>query len=120
MFLSLSHSKLDIYQVVQELILECYNQVKKLPDDESYNLGQQIKRAAISVKLNLAEGASRKSMLERKRFYEVARGSVIEIDAAMDICVRLGYLNSEHVKNIGPLLIRGYSMLSKMVGKSEK
>jgi len=52
---------------------------------------QQIRRAALSVCLNIAEGASRKSAAERKRYYEVARGSIIEIDAALDVSAELKY-----------------------------
>ena len=53
---------------------------------------QQIRRAALSVVLNIAEGCSRKSEAERKRFFEISRGSLIEIDAAFDIANELGTL----------------------------
>ena len=66
---------------------------KHLPADEKFGMISQIRRAALSVHLNIAEGASRKSETERKRFYEVARGSVIEIDAALDIANGLNYLD---------------------------
>ena len=55
-------------------------------------MSQQIRRAALSVHLNIAEGCSRRSQAERKRFYEIARGSVVEIDTALDIAVDLKYL----------------------------
>jgi four helix bundle protein len=48
---------------------------------------QQMRRAALSIKLNLAEGSTRKSLNERRRFYEVARGSVVEIDAVLETAV---------------------------------
>ena len=118
MFLSLGHTKLDIYNVIHELITECYTLTKNFPSEERYNLTQQIKRAALSVKLNLAEGASRKSLAERKRFYEISRGSVIEIDAAIGVCIQLHYLLPEQVEKIGILIVRCYSMLTKMTGKS--
>jgi four helix bundle protein len=57
---------------------------RQLPADEKFNFIQQIRRAALSVKLNLAEGASRKSANERKRYYLVSRGSVVEIDAIIE------------------------------------
>lgn len=75
----------------------------------------QIRRAALSVHLNIAEGASRKSNVERKRYYEVARGSVIEIDAALDIAQDLLYLQNIQTDNLGTLMITCFKMLSGMI-----
>jgi len=75
----------------------------------------QIRRAALSVHLNIAERCSRKSPRERKRFYEVARGSVIEIDSALDISVDLNYLSKEKLAELGQLLVRTFQMISKMI-----
>jgi four helix bundle protein len=63
----------------------------KLPGDEKFNMVQQMRRAGLSIKLNLAEGASRRSPVERKRFIEVARGSLIEVDAILETAVDLKY-----------------------------
>jgi four helix bundle protein len=118
MFLTLGHTKLDVYQAVQELLLECYLITENLPSDERFNLTQQIKRAAVSVKLNLAEGASRRSEMERKRYYEIARGSVIELDAAIEVCLELKYLLPEKTERVGLLIIKSYSMLTRMTAKT--
>jgi four helix bundle protein len=75
----------------------------------------QIRRAALSVHLNIAEGASRKSEVERKRFYEVARGSVIEIDAALDIASDLGYLKEKETDNLGRFMINCFKILTGMI-----
>ena len=115
MFLSLQHKKFDVYKVSNLLLIECYKTAIKLPIGEQYNLVQQIKRAAVSVRLNLAEGSSRKSLQERKRFYEIARGSLIEIDAAFEICVGLSYLKEGDLQNVGVLLNRVFAMLTKMI-----
>ena len=85
MFLQLAHTKLDAFNTSQELALECYKITKVFPETEKFAMFQQIRRAALSVHLNIAEGCSRKSILERKRFFEISRGSVIEIDAAIGI-----------------------------------
>ncbi len=61
MFLQLAHTKLNVYQFSQELALESYKITKNFPADEKFAMVQQIRRAAISVHLNLAEGCSRKS-----------------------------------------------------------
>jgi four helix bundle protein len=67
------------------------------------------------VHLNVAEGCSRKSLTERKRFYEIARSSVIEIDAALDIAVDLEYTNKENLVVLGQLMIRAFQLISKMM-----
>ena len=90
MFLKLAHTKPDIFQVTS-LTLECYKATKLLPSDERSAMVQQIRRAALSVHLNVAEGCSKKSGVERKRYYEIARGSVVEIDIAFNIAVQLQY-----------------------------
>jgi len=92
MFLQLAHTKLNVYQFSQELALECYRVTKKFPSDERFALMQQIRRAAISVHLNIAEGCSRKSPNERNRYLEIARGSAIEIDSAIGISFKLEYV----------------------------
>jgi len=61
MFLQLAHTKLDVYKVTQELTLEAYKVTRKFPVEEKFAMITQIRRAALSVHLNLAEGCSRKS-----------------------------------------------------------
>ena len=118
MFLPLAHTKFDVYKVAGELILESYKLMTLIPSEEKYSLVSQIKRAALSVKLNIAEGCSRKTTVERKRFYEIARSSVVEVDSAIDICVSLCYLRLEQTEQLGKLLNRTYAMLSKMISKT--
>lgn len=66
MFLPLNHKNLDVYKASRELLKESYFITKSLPPEEKFNLIQQIRRAALSVKLNIAEGASRKSVARKK------------------------------------------------------
>lgn len=114
MFLELSHYKLDVYILATDLVAECYRLTNLLPRDERFNLKQQIRRAALSVKLNIAEGASRKTIQERKRFFEISRSSITELDAAFEVCVRLQYLKKDNLDEFSRLLLRGFQMLSKM------
>jgi four helix bundle protein len=80
----------------------------------------QIRRAALSVHLNIAEGASRKSEAERKRYFEIARGSVIEIDAALDAGNDLGYLRLTDTKNLGESMTSCFKMLSGLIKSKMK
>ena len=115
MFLQLAHTKLNIYHCSQQLALECYKITKLFPPDERFAMNQQIKRAALSVHLNIAEGASRKSADERRRYYEIARGSVIEIDTAIGTSFQLLYVNMEQLKLLGDLIIKNFKLLSGMI-----
>jgi len=115
MFIQLKHKSLDVYQAARELVKEVYTVSLSLPDEEKFNMKQQIRRAALSVKLNLSEGSTRKSEKERKRYFEIARGSVVEIDAALETAVDLHYYKIIELKETGNLLNKCFAMLSKMI-----
>ncbi len=97
MFLQLAHTKLDVFTVSREFVLLCYKKTRFFPSEEKFAMIQQIRRAALSVHLNVSEACSRKSAVERKRFYEIARGSVSETDAALDIALNPGYTSRERL-----------------------
>jgi four helix bundle protein len=115
MFLPLAHTRLDIFTVSKALVKSIYTITRLFPKEEQYGLVQQLRRAAVSVHLNIAEGCSRKSATERNRFFEIARGSVIEIDTAISISVELHILSSDEITATGEYLIRCFQILSKMI-----
>jgi four helix bundle protein len=115
MFLILKHKDLDAYKTSKALVKEVYQLSRKLPFEERFNMVQQLRRAALSIKLNLAEGCSRKSNIERKRYFEIARGSAIEIDATLETAFELDYFKNDDLNIIGELLNRCFAMLTKMI-----
>lgn len=117
MFLQLNHQQLDVYKLARQLVKECYSVTENFPVIEKYALVQQIRRAALSVHLNIAEGCSRKSVPERKRYFEIARGSVVEIDAAFDIAADMKYFSPETNESLAALMNRCFMMLSKLLSK---
>ena len=117
MFIPLKHKSLDIYHVVRDLVKEVYKISKMLPPEEKFNMVPQMRRAALSVKLNLGEGATRRSETERKRYLEISRGSVVEIDAALETAIDLEYCSINDLKDIGELLNKCFAMLSKMISR---
>lgn len=119
MFLKLNHQKLFVYQETRIFSKHCYLLTKTLPADERFNLVQQIRCAALSVHLNLAEGASRKSLKERKRYYEIARGSIIEIDAALDACEDFDYCTKDSLSDLGNSMVKVFISLNKMINIEE-
>ncbi|MBS1641910.1 MAG: four helix bundle protein [Bacteroidetes bacterium] len=115
MFLQLAHTKLDVFANSKQLVLLCYKLSKLLPQEEKFNITQQLRRAALSIHLNIAEGCSRKSVIERRRFFEVSRGSLIEIDTIFDITCELGYFRKTDLEEAGNLIIKTFQMLSKLI-----
>ena len=120
MFLTLNHQRLDLYSYSRKFVAETYKLTRLLPQDEKFGMISQIRRAALSVHLNIAEGASRKSEAERKRFYEIARGSIIEIDAALDIANDLAYLNDQNLSLLSETMITCFKMLTGMIQSKTK
>ena len=115
MFLTLNHQKLDLYGFSRKFVKECYQLTNQIPADEKFGMVTQIRRAALSVHLNIAEGASRKSESERKRYYEIARGSIIEIDAALDIANDLQYLHNQNLIILGETMVKCFKMLTGLI-----
>ncbi len=120
MFLELGHTKLNVFQETKKLTLECYKLTKLFPVDEKFAMVSQIRRAALSVHLNLAEGASRKSTNERKRYFEISRGSLIEVDTALDIAVELGYILPENIADLGLMIVKAFKLLSGLITQSSQ
>jgi four helix bundle protein len=115
MFIKLNHKSLEVYKAIRELTKEVYALSMKLPSEEKFNMVQQMRRSAFSVKLNMAEGATRRSENERKRYYEVSRGSVVEIDAILETAVDLKYFKEDELKTVAEFINKCFAMLSKMI-----
>lgn len=79
MFLQVNHQNLEVFKTSRLVVSECYRLSKTLPVEEKFGMISQIRRAALSVYLNIAEGASRKSELERKKYYEIAKGLLLKL-----------------------------------------
>jgi len=78
--LKLNHKKLEVWKASIELVTDIYRITNSFPISELYGLVNQVRRAAISVPSNISEGAARKSAAERRRFFEISRSSLSEID----------------------------------------
>jgi len=119
MFLILNHQKLNVYSSSRLLLVECYRFSKFLPVEEKFAMASQIRRAALSVHLNIAEGSSKSSKAERKRYYEIARGSLIEIDAAFDIADDLNYFFKFPQATLGISLRNCFSLLTGLINSNK-
>lgn len=113
--LTLSHKKLDVYLLSLKLVKEIYKVTGLFPQEEKFGLMSQLRRAAVSVCSNIAEGAARRSKLEKKRFYEISRSSVVEIDTQFEIAILLEYVTHIPIAEIEQNLESVFKMLSKMI-----
>jgi four helix bundle protein len=115
MFLNLAHTKLDLFSLSQDLTVKIFTLTRAFPKDEMFTLGTQMRRAALSVNLNFAEGSSRLSERDKKRFFEISRSSLIELDAALDIAKRMLLVPEEQHDQLGPIIISCFRILSKLL-----
>jgi four helix bundle protein len=88
------HEHLEVWQDAMELVVLTYRFSQQFPDSERFSLTSQIRRAAVSVPSNIAEGAARRSRPEYLRFLSIARGSLAELATQVQIAVRLGFVAS--------------------------
>jgi four helix bundle protein len=117
--LDLSHKNLEVYKTSLLLVKEVYSVTKEFPKEEQYVLVSQLRRAVISVCSNIAEGVARKTKPDRRRFYEIARSSLVEIDTQLEASLILKYANKEMIKNAEEYVESVFKMLSKMISNLE-
>ena len=90
-----SYKELKVWQKAMDLTVEIYRLVKLLPKSEIYVLSDQMRRAAISIPSNIAEGQGRSSVKEYAKFLSFARGSQTELETQLQICLRLDYFSEK-------------------------
>ena len=88
-----SHKDLDVWQQAMDLTSEIYSLTGKFPKEELYGLVMQIRRSAVSIPSNIAEGASRNSSREFIQFLHVALGSAAELETQLLLAQRMGFLS---------------------------
>ena len=91
-----------------------YAMLKKFPKEEQYALCDQLRRAVISVPSNVAEGSGRTSPKDQAHFFEMAFGSLMEVDCQMDIACELDYITKDERDAINVQISRVAAMLSGM------
>ncbi|MBS0194064.1 MAG: four helix bundle protein [Proteobacteria bacterium] len=89
------HETLDVWQESMSLVESVYACSRRFPDSERFGLTSQIRRSAVSIPSNIAEGAARRSTPELLRFLAIARGSLSELDTQLQISIRLKYVEPE-------------------------
>lgn len=105
---------MDVYQIAIEFVVLADEIVEHLPRGRAY-LSDQLHRAALSIPLNIAEGAGEYAVEEKARFYRMAKRSATECAGILDVCDRLKLIDEQRQVKGRELLTRVVAMLIKMV-----
>ena len=106
-----THKDLIVWQKSIDFVTIIYSVTRKFPDTEKYGLTNQIRRAAVSIPSNLAEGSARNHNKEFIQFLYIALSSAAEVDTQIRISLNLNYLNSESSEE----LLMELETISKML-----
>ncbi|MCL2696151.1 MAG: four helix bundle protein [Clostridiales bacterium] len=108
-----NYQSLRVWQAAMDLTMETYKQTRKLPREELFSLTGQMRRAAVSIPSNIAEGNGRQTAKEFQQFLRIAKGSAAELETQFLICQRIGYLTQDDVS----LALCHLTEISKMITK---
>ena len=103
-----------VWQRAMDLNVEVYRLSRRLPSAERFGLADQMRRAAVSVPANIAEGRGRDHRADYLRFLAIARGSLMELDTHLEIAVRLEYITSTQVAKATDLLSQVRRLLARL------
>lgn len=117
--LKLNHKKLDVWKLAVKLVSTIYQITSNYPKEELFGLTNQTRRASTSISANIAEGSSRKSLVERKRFYEISRSSLVEVDNHIEVAIELGFLDEKTINKLDEKLNELFAKLSKFIEKAK-
>lgn len=104
-----THKQLDVWQQAMVLVKMVYDITASFPREEMFGLTSQMRRAAVSIPSNIAEGCARSSTKEYLHFVIISRGSLSELDTQIDIAIMLGYCDQNspvimQVQRVGALV----------------
>ena len=106
-----SHKDLDVWRLAVDLATDVYDVTKTFPKEERYGMVTQMRRSAISIARNIAEGAARQGNKEFRQFIHIALGSASELDTQLEIAMRVNLTGLDSLKRLQATGIRINQML---------
>ena len=103
--------ELEVWQLSMEVVVDCYALTNRLPLEERYGLTRELRRSAVSIPSNIAEGHNRHSRSAYLNHVNIALASQAELDCQMELAVRLTYLRDQDVRDFVSKLARVGQML---------
>lgn len=113
--LNLSHKNLDVWNLAVEFVVMIYKITLKYLKEELFGLTAHTRKSSVSVPSNIAEGCSRKSLIERIRFFEISRSSLVEIETQIEIANKLGFISNIDYEEINKELNILFAKLSNFM-----
>ncbi|MBI2117729.1 four helix bundle protein [Candidatus Peregrinibacteria bacterium] len=110
-----SHKDLIVWQKAMDLVVLIYKITENFPKTEIYGITSQMRRSAVSIPSNIAEGRKRGSKADYRQFLLIAYGSGAELETQLEICQRLSYIDEAHWKPVYLLLEEVMRMLNSMI-----
>ena len=104
--------ELKVWQKSMELSVAVYRATESLPDREKYGLTSQMRRSAVSIASNIAEGAGRGSNPDFRRFLDIAKGSAFELETQLLISKKLSFINKETANKLQHEIVEIQKMIS--------
>lgn len=111
------HKRLEAWKNSIAFVSLIYEETKSYPRDEEFGLKSQLRRAAVSVPSNIAEGLTRKSLNDKLHFLDIAQASLSEIDTQLEISLRLKYMNETTFCVMEEQLVQIQKLLGGLVRK---
>jgi four helix bundle protein len=115
-----SFTDLNVWKEGHKLVLEIYKVSRTFPTEERFGLVSQIRRAAVSVTSNIAEGFSRESYKEKVQFYSMAKGSLTELQNQLLIARDVNYLDQGIFDKLAKQSITVHKLLTGLIKSSRK
>ncbi len=109
-----NHRDLIVWQKAMKLVILIYRLTQKFPKEETYGLSSQMRRAAVSIPSNIAEGRRRNSENDYKHFLDIAFGSGAELETQLEIAKQLEYGGAKDIELVFEILTEVMRMLNKM------
>ena len=109
------HKKLDVWKLSMDLVTHVYRATEEFPKEERYSLTDQIRRAAVSIPSNIAEGAARQTRKEFTNYLHMAQGSLSELDTLLEIAKRLEYVRLNDWNTLDKEMERIDKMLTGLI-----
>ena len=95
-----SYRDLSVWQLAMDIVVEIYRVTRAFPAEEKFGLIAQLRRAAVAIPSNIAEGRNRLGAAEFRRFVSIARGSVAEVETQLAVAVALGFVAGGEITSL--------------------